>query len=175
MYDLCPKIVLFGDLGVGKRTLAHKFLGNIFQSDSKMTMGVDFYTKSLTVDQHKVKLQVWLFGSEERFRFLTPTYVLGARGGLFMYDITNYNSIAHINDWLTVVRKKIRVEDAFPIIAIGNKTDLSEHREVSSEDGIKIAKSRGLDGFIECSAKSGENIEEAFQALSRLIINSESL
>jgi small GTP-binding protein len=174
MYDLCPKILLFGDVGVGKRTLAHKFLVDISQSDSKMTIGVDFYTMSLTVDEYKVKLQVWLFGSEERFRFLTPTYVIGAAGGLFIYDITIYDSIAHIDDWLTLIRKKNRAEYSFPIIIIGNKADLSEQREVSSEDGIKIAKSRGLDGFIECSVKSGENVEEAFQALSSLIIASES-
>jgi small GTP-binding protein len=171
MYDFNPKIIIFGDVGVGKRTLAFKFLGGFFLSDSKITIGVDFYTKRLLVDKFKVKLHVWIFGGEERFIFLLPTYVRGASGGLFMYDITNYSSIAHIDDWLTVIRKEIRHEDQFPIIALGNKADLSEHREVSAEDLMKIAKSRRLDGFIECSVKSGENVEEAFQALSRLIIN----
>jgi small GTP-binding protein len=172
MYDATFKIVIFGDAGCGKTTLTRRFLTNLFVSDSKMTIGVDFEVKALTVDNKNVKLQIWDFGGEERFRFLLPTYVRGARGGLFMYDITNYSSIAHIDDWLTVIRKEIKAEDQFPIIVAGGKADLAEFREVSAEEGIKIAKSRGVDGFIECSSKSGENVEKTFQALTGLMLNS---
>jgi len=172
MYDATFKIVIFGDAGCGKTTLTQRFLTNLFVSDSKMTIGVDFEVKSLVVSKRKVKLQIWDFGGEERFRFLLPTYVRGAKGGLFMYDITNYSSIAHIDDWLTVIKKEIRDEDQFPIIVVGGKADLAEDREVPSEEGIKIAKSRGVDGFIECSSKSGENVEKTFEALTRLMLNS---
>ena len=170
MYDATFKIVIFGDAGCGKTTLTQRFLTNLFVSDSKMTIGVDFEVKSLIVDENKVKLQIWDFGGEERFRFLLPTYVRGAKGGLFMYDITNYSSLAHIDDWLTVIRKEIKPEDSFPIIVVGGKADLNEYREVLSEDGIKIAKSRGVDGFIECSSKTGENVNESFDALTRLML-----
>jgi small GTP-binding protein len=136
-----------------------------------MTIGVDFEVKSLTVDEQKVKLQIWDFGGEERFRFLLPTYVRGARGGLFLYDITNYSSIAHIDDWLSVIRKEIRAEDIFPIIVVGGKADLVENREVSSADGIKIARSRNVNGFIETSSKTGENVEKSFEALTRLMLD----
>ena len=88
-----------------------------------------------------------------------------------MYDITNYSSIAHIDDWLTVIRKEIKAEDQFPIIVAGGKADLAEFREVSAEEGIKISKSRGVDGFIECSSKTGENVEKTFEALTGLMIN----
>ena len=171
MYDATFKIVIFGDAGCGKTTLTQRFLTNLFVSDSKMTIGVDFEVKSLVVDKQKVKLQIWDFGGEERFRFLLPTYVRGARGGIFMYDITNYSSIAHIDDWLTVIKKEIRKEDIFPIIVVGGKADLADNREVSATEGIKIAKSRGVDGFIECSSKSGENVEQAFEALTSLMLN----
>jgi small GTP-binding protein len=171
MYDATFKIVIFGDAGCGKTTLTQRFLTNLFVSDSKMTIGVDFEVKSLSVNKQKVKLQIWDFGGEERFRFLLPTYVRGARGGIFMYDITNYSSIAHIDDWLTVIKKEIRKEDIFPIIVIGGKADLAENREVPASEGIKIAKSRGVDGFIECSSKTGENVEESFEALTRLMLN----
>ena len=171
MYDATFKIVIFGDAGCGKTTLTQRFLTNLFVSDSKMTIGVDFEVKSLVVNNNKVKLQIWDFGGEERFRFLLPTYVRGAKGGLFMYDITNYSSIAHIDDWLTVIRKEIKPEDTFPIIVVGGKADLAEHREVSAADGIKIAKSRGTDGFIECSSKSGENVEKTFEALTGLMLD----
>ncbi|MGB5912505.1 MAG: Rab family GTPase [Promethearchaeia archaeon] len=171
MYDATFKIVIFGDAGCGKTTLTQRFLTNLFVSDSKMTIGVDFEVKSLEVESKKVKLQIWDFGGEERFRFLLPTYVRGAKGGLFMYDITNYASIAHIDDWLTVIRKEIKVEDEFPIIVVGGKADLSSNREITPDEGIKIAQSRGTDGFIECSSKTGENVEETFEALTRLMIN----
>jgi len=171
MYDATFKIIIFGDAGCGKTTLTQRFLTNLFVSDSKMTIGVDFEVKSLEVDKQKVKLQIWDFGGEERFRFLLPTYVRGARGGLFLFDITNYSSIAHIDDWLSVIRKEIRAEDIFPIIVVGGKADLAENREVSAEEGIKIAKSRNVDGFIETSSKTGENVEKTFEALTRLMLN----
>jgi len=171
MYDATFKIIIFGDAGCGKSTLTQRFLTNLFVSDQTMTIGVDFEVKSLTVDEQKVKLQIWDFGGEERFRFLLPTYVRGARGGLFLYDITNFSSIAHIDDWLSVIRKEIRAEDIFPIIVVGGKADLVESREVSSAEGIKIAKSRNVNGFIETSSKSGENVEKTFEALTRLMLN----
>ena len=171
MYDATFKIIIFGDAGCGKTTLTTRFLTNLFVSDQTMTIGVDFEVKSLSVDEQKVKLQIWDFGGEERFRFLLPTYVRGARGGLFLYDITNFSSIAHIDDWLSVIRKEIRAEDIFPIIVVGGKADLVESREVSSAEGIKIAKSRNVNGFIETSSKTGENVEKTFEALTRLMLN----
>ena len=171
MYDATFKIIIFGDAGCGKTTLTQRFLTNLFVSDQTMTIGVDFEVKSLSVDEQKVKLQIWDFGGEERFRFLLPTYVRGARGGLFLYDITNFSSIAHIDDWLSVIRKEIRAEDIFPIIVVGGKADLVESREVSSAEGIKIAKSRNVNGFIETSSKTGENVEKTFEALTRLMLN----
>jgi len=169
-YDATFKIIIFGDADCGKVELTQRFLTNLFVSDQTMTIGVDFEVKSLSVDGQRVKLQIWDFGGEERFRFLLPTYVRGARGGLFLYDITNYSSIAHIDDWLSVIRKEIRAEDIFPIIVVGNRAHLVNDREVSSADGIRIAKSRGVNGFIEVSTKTGENVEKAFEALTRLML-----
>ena len=178
MYDAYFKIIIFGDLGSGKNTLVQRFLTNLFVSDSYveisdqvMTIGVDFKIKAFTVDGHKVVLQILNFVGKERFRFFLPTFVRGARGGLFVYDITNYSSIAHIDDWLNVIRKEIRAEDIFPIIVVGCKAHLVENREVSSAEGIMIAKSRGANGFIEVSAKTGENVEKTFEALTKLMLD----
>ncbi|MHA1193441.1 MAG: Rab family GTPase [Promethearchaeota archaeon] len=170
MYDDSLKIIVFGDNFPEKTALTQKFLTNLFVSDSKMTIGIDFEVKSLTVDGQKVKLQIWEFGGEERFRFLLSTYVRGADGGLFIYDITNYSSIAHIDDWLSVIRKEIRAEDMFPILAVGIVPDENCERQVSAEEGIKIAKSRNVNGHIICNLKTGKNVEKAFEALTRLIL-----
>jgi Ras-related protein Rab-8A len=171
MYDATYKVVIFGDAGCGKTTLTQRFLTNLFKSDTRMTIGVDFEVKSMDINAKKVKLQIWDFGGEERFRFLLPTYVRGANGALFMYDVTNYSSLAHIDDWLLVVRREIKKEqDAFPIIVVGGKADLIDDREVTGDEGINIARSRAIDGFIECSSKTGENVEETFDALTRLMM-----
>ena len=175
MYDATYKMVIFGDAGCGKTTLTQRFLTNLFKSSTTMTIGVDFEVKSLEVNEKKIKLQIWDFGGEERFRFLLPTYVRGANGALFMYDVTNYSSLAHIDDWLVIIRKEIPVDDNFPIIVVGGKADLIDNREVTGEEGINISKSRGVDGFIECSSKTGENIEESFEALTRIMMQKSKL
>ena len=144
-----------------------KYLRNLFVSDKTMTIGVDFKVKSLSIDRQRLVLSIWDIGGEERFKFLLPTYARGAQGGLFIYDITNYSSIAHIDDWLNAVRKEIRAEDIFPILAVGIIPDEKCERQVLAEDGIKIAKSRNLNGFIECSSKTGENIELIFEVMIR--------
>ncbi len=169
-------MVIFGDAGCGKTTMTHRFLTNLFKSDTKMTIGVDFEVKSLEINGKKVKLQIWDFGGEERFRFLLPTYVRGANGALFMYDVTNYASLAHIDDWLLVVRKEIKLDqDTFPIIVVGGKADLIDDREVTGDEGINIAKSRSVDGFIECSSKTGENVEQTFNALTSIMMQRSKL
>ncbi len=175
MYDATYKMVIFGDAGCGKTTLTQRFLTNLFKSSTTMTIGVDFEVKSLEINEKKIKLQIWDFGGEERFRFLLPTYVRGANGALFMYDVTNYSSLAHIDDWLVIIRKEIPVDDNFPIIVVGGKADLIDNREVTGEEGINISKSRGVDGFIECSSKTGENIEESFEALTRIMMQKSKL
>jgi len=172
IFDFTFKIVIFGDGGCGKTTLCQRFLTNLFKPESKMTIGVDFEVKTIEINEKKVKLQIWDFGGEERFRFLLPTYVRGAQGGLFMYDVSNYASLAHIDDWLLVIKKELKT--LFPVLAVGGKADLPD-REISSEEGINIAKSRDLDGFIECSAKTGENVEETFEALTKLMLRNSKL
>jgi len=170
MYDTAFKIVLFGEPEVAKANLTQKFLTNLFVSDAKMTIGVDFEVKSVVVGDKKVKLQIWDFGGEERFRFLLPTYVRGAKGGLFIYDANKESSLRSIDEWLTIIRSEITRKDEFPIIAVGVISDMVNNQQISAEEGIKIAKSRGLDGFIECSVETGENFEKTFEALARLIL-----
>jgi len=161
------KIVLLGD-SASKTALIQRFLTNLFVSDQTMTIGIDFEVKSLTVDGKKVKLQIWDFDGKERFRFLLPNYVRGADGALFIYDIANYTSINNIDDWLSVIRKEDRAE--IPILLVGITSDEKNKRQVSVEDGKEIAKSKNLNGFIECNLKTGKNVEKAFEALTRLIL-----
>ena len=167
-YDAIFIIIIFGDTGCGKSSLVKRFMTNSFREVNRLSIGVDFEVKTINIGNKKVKLQIWDFGEKRKFRL--STYARSAKGGLFMYDITNYFSLSHIDDWLSVIRKEKRREDQFPIIMVGGKADLENDREVSAEEGMKIAKSKGMDGFIECSSKTGENVEKTFEALTRLMM-----
>ena len=171
LYDANFKIIIFGD--ARKTTLIQRFLTNLPVSDSKMTIGVDFEVKSLVIDEQKVKLQIWDFGDEERFQFLLPTFVRGARGGIYVYDVKNFSLTANIDKWLNVIRREMRDKDQFPIIAVGIIDDEKNERQISTEMGIKIAKSRNLNGFIECNIKTNENVEEVFESLTKLMLKKE--
>jgi len=165
-----PKIIIFGDESIGKTTFIRNASIDLFESDHAMTIGVDFYYKIVSVDGKNVKLQIWDFPKVERFKFLLPSYVRGAQGGLFVLDIADSSSLSHIDDWLSVIRKELRAEDFFPILAVGILLNEDIERQVSAEEAIKIAKSRNLTGFIECNLNTGENVERAFEALARLIL-----
>ncbi len=169
-YDYKFKVLLFGDKGTGKNTLAQRFLTKLFKPDIKMTVGVEFESRSLEFDGKKVLLNMWHFGGEERFRFFFPQYIRGASGAVFIYDVTNYSSLTHMDNWLRLIRKELRKENQLPILVVGNKADLTDKREVIGEEGIQFVKSRNVDGFIECSARTGENVEEMFEAITRMMI-----
>jgi len=119
VYDAILKMVIFGEPEVVKSKLTQRFLTKLFTSDSKMTIGVDFEVKSVEIDGKRVKLQIWDFEGQERFKFLLSTYARGARGGLFVYDVNKESSLTSIDEWLTIIRKEINAEERFPIIIVG--------------------------------------------------------
>ncbi|MFX1406015.1 MAG: Rab family GTPase [Promethearchaeota archaeon] len=168
MYDAIFKIVVFGDAGCGKTTLTKRYVTDLFIPDSHMTIGVDFEIKDIKVNGYHVKLCLWDFGGEERFRFIFPKYISGAMGGILMYDVTSDSSLSHVHEWLSVING---THNKIPIILVGGKKDLDTFREVSYKEGFKIAKSLGLDYFLECSSKTGENVEKIFEKLTELMVN----
>jgi len=166
------KIVLLGD-SASKTALVTHYLIKVFDEDLKMTIGFDSYVKDLEIDGKRVVLQIWDFGGEQRFKVLLPRFTKGADGALFIYDIDNYASINNIDDWLSIIRKEDRAE--VPILLVGIMSNEKNKRQVSVEDGKEIAKSKNLNGFIECSVITGENIDKAFKDLSRLVLTKAGL
>ena len=133
--------------------------------------------KDVEVNGEIVKLQIWDFAGEERFRFLFPLYIKGANGAIFMFDITNYGSLAHVDDWFAILDDAIAkkdVDNELPIIFVGGKVDLNHLKEVSIKKAMQIAKSMEAKGFIECSSKTGENVSKIFDLLARLIFRNKS-
>jgi small GTP-binding protein len=170
--DAMFKICLFGDGGVGKTTLVTRYLTGVFKSNSTITIGVDFHVKKIEVDGKIVSLQIWDFAGEDRFRFLLPSYVVGASGGVFMYDITRYSSLKNFDDWIKIFKKGfIGDKSQLPIIMVGGKLDLQYKRAVSTKEAFELAKSHNLYGFVECSSKDGQNVEEIFYEMAKLMLH----
>ena len=170
MYDANFKIILFGDETEAKRTFTQNFMINLFPSSQADTLGVDLEVKSLSVGKFKIKLQAWDISGERRFRDLLPNYISHARGGLFLYDVAEKSSLTNIDFWLSLVKKEVRKEEIFPIIAVGILPESVNQRQVTSEEGKILADLHDLDGFVECSITSGHNIEKMFEAISKLML-----
>jgi len=159
-------MLMLGDASVGKTSLTIRYISGFFQEDLKLTIGVDFYSKTTSFKDKKVKLQIWDFGGEERFRFLLSQYCKGANGAFFLYDITNQVSLDHLPDWTQIIRENA---GDIPIMLIGSKVDLNEFRAVPRDDGILAAKKYNLASFVELSSKTGENVENAFQVITEIL------
>jgi len=165
------KLCIFGDGGVGKTTLVQKYLTGLFTPDTRMTVGVDFHVKKFIVEDIQVALQIWDFAGEERFRFLLSSYLRGASGGIFMYDITRFHSLKNINNWLETMKEDpTKVLERIPLFLVGGKADLAHKRSIDSDYGYDTAKANGFYGFAECSAKTGENVELIFEAISKIML-----
>jgi len=157
---------MLGDASVGKTSLTIRYISGYFQEDLKLTIGVDFYSKTTNFKDKKVKLQIWDFGGEERFRFLLSQYCKGANGAFFLFDITNQVSLDHLPDWTQIIREQA---GDIPIMLIGSKLDLDEFRAVPRDDGIQTAKKYNLASFVELSSKTGENVEKAFEVITEIL------
>ncbi len=161
------KVLTAGEGGVGKTTLLHRYVEGKFSSETKMTIGVEFFLKELNIDGQKVMLQLWDFGGQERFRFLLESYVIGARGALLMFDLTRAMTLENIEQWVKICRKE---DPNLPILFLGSKSDLTEDICVE-EDYIEEFKNHfNLYDFLKISSKTGENVELSFENLSRKIL-----
>jgi len=126
--------------------------------------------KSLSVEGFKIKLQVWDISGEGRFKDLLPNYISHARGGLFIYDVSEKSSLTNIDFWLSLVKKELSKEEVFPIKAVGILPEAVNQRQATSEEGKILADLHDLDGFVECSITSESTIENMFEMLSKLML-----
>ncbi|VAH48676.1 unnamed protein product [Triticum turgidum subsp. durum] len=162
-YAYLFKYIIIGDTGVGKSCLLLQFTDKRFQPVHDLTIGVEFGARMITIDNKPIKLQIWDTAGQESFRSITRSYYRGAAGALLVYDITRRETFNHLASWLEDARQHANAN--MTIMLVGNKCDLSHRRAVSFEEGEQFAKENGLI-FMEASAKTAQNVEEA---LSRLL------
>ncbi len=170
------KICIFGDGGVGKTTFVQRYVTGQFSQGTKMTIGVDIVTKQVQIEDWFMTLQIWDFGGEERFRFFLPAYARGSFGGIYMYDITRYSSIINFDEWLSVFKKGCGYDlKPIPLLMIGGKLDNTERRAVTFQMAFEFAQSRHIYKVIECSAKTGQNVESIFTEITHSIMKNKEL
>ncbi|KAK0404103.1 hypothetical protein QR680_017289 [Steinernema hermaphroditum] len=165
-YSYIFKYIIIGDMGVGKSCLLHQFTEKKFMADCPHTIGVEFGTRIIEVSGQKIKLQIWDTAGQERFRAVTRSYYRGAAGALMVYDITRRSTYNHLSSWLTDARNLTNPNTV--IFLIGNKSDMEAQRDVTYEEAKAFAEENGLT-FLECSSKTGENVEDAFLETARKI------
>jgi len=158
-YAYLFKYIIIGDTGVGKSCLLLQFTDKRFQPVHDLTIGVEFGARMITIDNRQIKLQIWDTAGQESFRSITRSYYRGAAGALLVYDITRRETFNHLTRWLEEARQN--ANQSMVIMLIGNKSDLDHRRQVSRDEGEKFAKEHGL-VFLETSAKTAANVEEAF-------------
>ncbi|KAF2462358.1 small GTP-binding protein [Lineolata rhizophorae] len=153
-------VVLIGDSGVGKSNLLSRFTRNEFNLDSKSTIGVEFATRSIQVDNKTIKAQIWDTAGQERYRAITSAYYRGAVGALLVYDISKHQTFENVTRWLKELRD--HADSNIVIMLVGNKSDLRHLRAVPTQDAKEFASENVL-SFIETSALDATNVELAFQ------------
>lgn len=165
-YDYLFKMVLVGNSSVGKTCLFLQYSDNVFNDSFMPTIGVDFRIKTLEIDGSFIKMQIWDTAGQERFRTITSSYYKGAHGLILVFDLTDRQSFLDLENWIIEIEK--HASDGVLKLLIGNKNDLEGARTVSYEEALNFAKINGMK-YIETSAKTSKNVNEAFNLMAKLV------
>lgn len=157
------KLVFLGEQSVGKTSIITRFMYDSFDNTYQATIGIDFLSKTMYLEDRTIRLQLWDTAGQERFRSLIPSYIRDSSVAIVVYDISNANSFHQTSKWIDDVRTE-RGGDVL-IMLVGNKTDLSDKRQVTTEEGEKKAKELNV-MFIETSAKAGYNVKQLFRRVA---------
>uniref|UniRef100_A0A672NX57 Ras-related protein Rab-6B-like n=1 Tax=Sinocyclocheilus grahami TaxID=75366 RepID=A0A672NX57_SINGR len=159
------KLVFLGEQSVGKTSLITRFMYDSFDNTYQATIGIDFLSKTMYLEDRTIRLQLWDTAGQERFRSLIPSYIRDSAAAVVVYDIANLNSFQQTSKWIDDVRTE-RGSDVI-IMLVGNKTDLADKRQVSitTEEGEQRAKELNV-MFIETSAKTGYNVKQLFRRVA---------
>ena len=160
-YDYIFKLILIGSSGVGKTSILQRYIQKIFNDDYTCTIGVDFFMKSMKIDDKLIKLQLWDTAGTEKFKSITTGYYRGANAAFIVFDLTSRKSFESVSEWIENYYKYSNPDYERHVILIGNKSDLKNERIITEneiDDFVKLNKIK----YFETSAKNGENIDECF-------------
>ncbi|KHJ42127.1 Ras family protein [Trichuris suis] len=166
-YNYLFKLLVIGNSGTGKSCLLHQFLEHKFKADALHTIGIEFGSKVVRIQDKSVKLQIWDTAGQERFRSVTRNYYRGAAGAILVYDVTSRESYNALTRWLADAL--LLASPQIVVVLIGNKKDLEMQREVTYTEASQFAQENDI-AFLEASALTGENVEDAFLSCAQSIM-----
>ena len=159
-YDLSYKLIVVGDCGVGKSCLTLKATKNYFEENYKSTVGFEFCTFNIKINESIIKMQIWDTCGQEAYKSLISSFYKNAILAILVYSIDNYESFENIKLWLNEL--KIHSNPDVKIFLIGNKIDLEDKRVVTKEMAEEFKNNNKINFFIETSAKTGFNAKNVF-------------
>lgn len=164
------KVIILGDSGVGKTSLMNQYVNKKFSASYKATIGADFLTKEVLVDDRLVTMQLWDTAGQERFQSLGVAFYRGADCCVLVYDVNQSKSFDTLDSWRDefLIQASPRDPENFPFVVLGNKIDVEENKRViSNKRATTYCQSRGNIPYFETSAKEAVNIESAFEVIAR--------
>jgi small GTP-binding protein len=171
------KLALMGDGAVGKTSIRNRFMGRGFRTEHLMTIGADFATHDFNIDGNKVTFQIWDLAGQDTFRTVRARFFRGAMAGLCIFDVTRRDSFMNLTRWIEELWRN-NGRGIVPIIVLGNKSDLRDGKSVPVEQAEKYSqaitqktiKSGFSVHYLDTSAKTGQNINEAFYTIGKQIM-----
>jgi len=167
-YDYLFKLLLIGDSGVGKSCLLLRFADDTYTESYISTIGVDFKIRTIELDGKTIKLQIWDTAGQERFRTITSSYYRGAHGIIVVYDVTDQESFNNVKQWLQEIERY--ASESVNKLLVGNKCDLTTKKVVDYTTAKEYADTLKIP-FLETSAKTANNVEQAFMTMAAEIKN----
>jgi len=169
------KVIILGDSGVGKTSLMNQYVSRRFSSHYKATIGADFLTKEVMVDDKLVTMQIWDTAGQERFQSLGVAFYRGADCCVLVFDVNVAKSFEHIDNWREEFLSQAapRNKETFPFVLLGNKIDL-ENRAVTQKRSQAWCQANGNIPYFETSAKEAINVDQAFQTIAKNALQQES-
>lgn len=161
------KVIIVGDSHTGKSCILHRLVHGTFESNQDITIGVDFGTKYIPIQDEIIKFQIWDTAGQESFRSIIRSYYKNIAACFIVYDVCNRVSFENVVNWLRDVDTNSYNEQR-RIILVGNKVDLESERQITTAQGQQLAHDNNLD-FYECSSKDGTNVQQMFLDLANNI------
>lgn len=171
------KVIILGDSGVGKTSLMNQYVNRKFSNQYKATIGADFLTKEIMVDDRLVTMQIWDTAGQERFQSLGVAFYRGADCCVLVFDVNNLKSFETLESWRDefLLQASPRDPDNFPFVVLGNKIDMEESkRQVSQKRAMTWCQQKGNIPYFETSAKEAINVEQAFQTIAKKALSQET-
>jgi len=169
------KVIILGDSGVGKTSLMNQYVNKKFSNAYKATIGADFLTKEVMVDDRLVTMQIWDTAGQERFQSLGVAFYRGSDCCVLVYDVNVAQTFEHLDSWREefLVQAAPRDPEKFPFVVLGNKIDMDHSRVVSQKRAQTWCASKGNIPYFETSAKEAIHVDQAFQTVAKLALQQE--